>query len=55
MACEVRSDLITVIRLVHDGMRQMLYPRHLRQHGLKHRTLMPLPLCEYQGNTAVFT
>jgi hypothetical protein len=54
LRCEVRSDLITVIRFVHDGMRQLRCLRHLGQYGLQDGALMPLPLGEHQSDTGVF-
>jgi hypothetical protein len=40
---ELLSDAIAVIPLVHNRMGQRRLRRHLREHGLKDRTLMTVP------------
>src|SRR2546423_2564929 len=55
LLCEARSDLLTVISLVHNGMCQPRGLRHLGQHGLQDGALMPLTLGEHQSDTDVFT
>jgi hypothetical protein len=51
---ELLSDIIAVITLIHDRMRQLLLLRHLRKHGFKHWALMTLSFCEHKSNTGVF-
>ena len=43
MLDKVLSDVMAIIGLVHNGMGQRWLWRHLREHGLKHGTLMTLP------------
>src|SRR5262249_52406835 len=40
---ELLSDAITVIPPVHYRMGQRMLRRHLREHGLKDRTLLTVP------------
>ena len=47
---EVRSDAVAVIPLVHNGVRQRRFLRHLREHGLKDGTLMTLPGRQDESN-----
>ena len=54
MLDEVLSDIMTVIGLVHNGMGQRWLWRHLREHGLKHGTLMTLPCCQDDGDAGAF-
>ena len=54
MRNEVLSDAIAVVPLVHDRMGQRLRRRHLREHGLKDRTLMPMPRREDEGDASAF-
>jgi len=51
---EVLSDVITVIGLIHNGMGQRWLWRHLREHGLKDRTLMTMPRREDEGDARAF-
>jgi len=48
------SDAIAVIPLVHNRMGQRRLRRHLREHGLKDRTLMTVPRREDYGDASAF-
>lgn len=54
MRDELLADAITVIPLVHDRMGQRRLRRHLREHGLKDRTLMTVPRREDEGDARAF-
>ena len=50
----VLSDAIAVVPLVHYRMGQRMLRRHLREHGLKDRTLMTMPRREDEGDASAF-
>jgi len=54
MLDELLSDALTVIPLVHNGMRQRRLGRHLRQHGLKDGAFMTLPCRQDDRNAGAF-
>jgi hypothetical protein len=54
MGDELLSDAIAVIPLVHDRMGQRMLRGHLREHGLKDRTLMTGPRREDEGDARAF-
>jgi hypothetical protein len=54
MLDDVLWDIMTVIDLVHNGMGQRWLWKHLREHGLKHGTLMTLPCCEDDCDASAF-
>jgi hypothetical protein len=51
---EVRSDVMPVIGLVHQGMGQRWLGRPLRAHGRKHGTLRTVPGWQDDGDAGAF-
>ncbi len=51
---QVLSDAIAVIPFVHNRMGQNGLWRHLREHGLKDRTLMTVPGRQDDGHARAF-
>ena len=45
------ADLITIVGLVHNRMGQPVRVGQLGQHGVKYRTLMPLPFGKHERYT----